>query len=39
LVYTVNDAEEMRKLFRIGVDGIFTDSPLTGNQVAIEFRH
>ncbi len=39
LVYTVNDEEEMRKLFRIGVDGIFTDDPLTGNQVAIEFRN
>jgi len=38
LVYTVNDADEMRKLFRIGVDGIFTDDPITGNKVAVEFR-
>lgn len=37
LVYTVNDADEMRKLFKIGVDGIFTDDPLTGNKVASEF--
>jgi glycerophosphoryl diester phosphodiesterase len=37
LVYTVNDAEQMRKLFGLGVDGIFTDDPLTGNQVAVEF--
>jgi glycerophosphoryl diester phosphodiesterase len=37
LVYTVNDADEMRKLFELGVDGIFTDDPLTGNNVAIEF--
>ncbi len=39
LVYTVNDDEDMRNLFRIGVDGIITDDPLTGNQVAIEFRN
>jgi glycerophosphoryl diester phosphodiesterase len=29
----------MRKLFKIGVDGIFTDDPLTGNKVASEFIH
>lgn len=39
LVYTVNNAEEMRSLFRIGVDGIFTDDPLTGNRVAVDFRN
>ncbi len=37
LVYTVNEAGEMRKLFGMGVDGIFTDDPLTGNRVASEF--
>jgi glycerophosphoryl diester phosphodiesterase len=37
LVYTVNDPDEMRKLFKMGVDGIFTDDPLTGNRVASEF--
>jgi glycerophosphoryl diester phosphodiesterase len=37
LVYTVNDTDEMRKLFKMGVDGIFTDDPLTGNRVASEF--
>jgi glycerophosphoryl diester phosphodiesterase len=37
LVYTVNDPDEMRKLFKMGVDGIFTDDPLTGNKVASEF--
>jgi glycerophosphoryl diester phosphodiesterase len=26
-VYTVNDAEDMRRLFGWGVDGIFTDDP------------
>jgi glycerophosphoryl diester phosphodiesterase len=38
LVYTVNDKDEMRHLFNIGVDGIFTDDPLTGNQIAAEYR-
>ena len=37
LVYTVNDPDEMRKLFKLGVDGIFTDDPLTGNKIASEF--
>jgi len=37
LVYTVNNADEMRHLFKLGVDGIFTDDPLTGNKVASEF--
>jgi glycerophosphoryl diester phosphodiesterase len=37
LVYTVNDPDEMRQLFKMGVDGIFTDDPLTGTKVASEF--
>jgi glycerophosphoryl diester phosphodiesterase len=39
LVYTVNDADEMRNLFKLGVDGLFTDDPRTGNYVAAEFHH
>ncbi len=38
LVYTVNDPNEMRRLFDLGVDGIFTDDPVTGRKVASEFR-
>ncbi len=33
LVYTVNQAEEMRRLFDIGVDGVFTDDPLLGKRI------
>ena len=33
LVYTVNQAEDMRRLFHIGVDGIFTDDPLTAKRI------
>lgn len=33
LVYTVNQAEDMRRLFQIGVDGIFTDDPLTAKRI------
>ncbi len=32
-VYTVNQPEEIRQLFQIGVDGIFTDDPLLAQQV------
>jgi glycerophosphoryl diester phosphodiesterase len=39
LVYIVNDPDEMRKLFTMGVDGIITDDPLTGNRIASEFIH
>jgi len=38
LVYTVNDPDEMRRLFDLGADGIFTDDPATGRKVASEFR-
>ena len=33
LVYTVNQAEDMRRLLQIGVDGIFTDDPLTARRI------
>jgi len=33
LVWTVNRAEEMRRLFQLGVDGIFTDDPVLARQV------
>jgi glycerophosphoryl diester phosphodiesterase len=33
-VYTVNQEEDMRRLFKWGVDGIFTDNP----QLAVEIR-
>lgn len=32
-VYTVNEASEMEKLFRMGVDGIFTDDPLKALEI------
>ncbi len=32
-VYTVNQAEEMLRLFQLGVDGIFTDDPVLAQQV------
>jgi glycerophosphoryl diester phosphodiesterase len=32
-VYTVNQEEEMRRLFSIGVDGIFTDDPVLGLKI------
>jgi glycerophosphoryl diester phosphodiesterase len=37
LVYTVNDPETMKHLFQIGVDGIFTDDPLMGKKIALEY--
>lgn len=32
-VYTVNQPEEMRRLFTAGVDGIFTDDPLLARKI------
>ncbi|HEY3476882.1 MAG TPA: glycerophosphodiester phosphodiesterase, partial [Anaerolineales bacterium] len=37
-VWTVNTAEEMRKLFHWGVDGIFTDDPQLAVQVRSESK-
>lgn len=36
-VYTVNQAEEMARLFNLGVDGIFTDDPPLALQVLSSF--
>lgn len=33
LVYTVNQSEDMRRLFHLGVDGIFTDDPLNARRI------
>jgi glycerophosphoryl diester phosphodiesterase len=33
LVYTVNRAEDMQRLFEMGVDGIFTDDPILAQKV------
>ena len=33
ITYTVNAPEDMRRLFQIGVDGIFTDDPLAAIQI------
>ncbi|MBN2044083.1 MAG: glycerophosphodiester phosphodiesterase [Anaerolineales bacterium] len=35
--YTVNQPEDMRKVFRLGVSGIFTDIPLLAQKVREEF--
>jgi glycerophosphoryl diester phosphodiesterase len=35
-VWTVNEPEDMRKLFRWGVDGIFTDDPRLARQILEE---
>jgi glycerophosphoryl diester phosphodiesterase len=32
-VYTVNGEEEMRQLFNLEVDGIFTDDPLLARRI------
>jgi len=34
--YTVNQQEDMRRLFGMGVDGIFTDDPLLARQILAE---
>jgi len=36
LAYTVNLEEDMRRLFQIGVDGIFTDDPALARQTLVE---
>jgi glycerophosphoryl diester phosphodiesterase len=36
--WTVNDPAEMRKLFEMGVDGIFSDDPATALKEAAAFR-
>lgn len=33
IAYTVNQAEDLRQLFLMGIDGIFTDDPLLARQV------
>ncbi len=35
--YTVNQPDSLRKLFAMGVDGIFTDDPVLAQQVLSEF--
>jgi glycerophosphoryl diester phosphodiesterase len=35
-VWTVNEQEDMRRMFRLGVDGIFTDAPNLANQLIRE---
>jgi glycerophosphoryl diester phosphodiesterase len=38
-VYTVNESEDMKRLFAIGVDGIFTDDPALGRQTLAAWRN
>ena len=38
LVWTVNQVEDMRQLFQMGVDGIFTDDPVLARQVLQNFE-
>jgi glycerophosphoryl diester phosphodiesterase len=37
-VYTVNQEEEMRKLFKIGADGLFTADPILARSVLAKVR-
>ncbi len=37
-VWTVNDADQMRRLLKWGADGIFTDDPPLALQIAAEFH-
>lgn len=39
LVYTVNQAEDMRRLFQLHIDGIFTDDPRLARQILSEIPH
>jgi len=36
-VYTVNQVEDMKKLFSYGVDGIFTDDPIRARDALVNF--
>jgi glycerophosphoryl diester phosphodiesterase len=38
-VYTVNRQEDMRRMFELGVDGIFTDDPILAQQVHRSLKH
>lgn len=38
-VYTVNFAEDMKRCFELGVDGIFTDDPLLAQQTLQTLNH
>lgn len=38
LAYTVNQPEEMRRLFAMGIDGIITDDPLTARRIREEIK-
>lgn len=37
-VYTVNQPQDLHKLFTMGVDGIFTDDPVLAKKVLAEFQ-
>jgi glycerophosphoryl diester phosphodiesterase len=37
-VYTVNQPQEMQRMFEMGVDGIFTDDPILALKELAEFR-
>lgn len=37
-VYTVNQEQDMRRLFEMGVDGLFTDDPLLAQSVLKDFQ-
>jgi glycerophosphoryl diester phosphodiesterase len=38
-LYTVNDPGDMRRLYSLGADGIFTDDPVLALQVRMAFLH
>ncbi|MBE0408413.1 MAG: hypothetical protein IBX69_01630 [Anaerolineales bacterium] len=39
IVYTVNQVNEMQRLFTLRVDGILTDDPLLARQVLVDINH